>query len=147
MEQFIREGNAIYIGGNPNDAETSDGVNISHVGGWMSPGEHTMVVAQCFGFQFFIFKGTNAFEKIYPKFIEWQEKLYNCSKTEDRREYKTIHYAAEIDLENLTIGIVIHYVSPDEIRRYIANEKEKSYDEGYNEHKRQLREIFGFSKR
>lgn len=143
MEHFIRENSVIYIGGDKSDYDKLGCVNISHLGFGMSQREHMYAIAYCFGITFILFKGSNAFQVIYPKFIEWQEKLYGCNKSESKECYKTLYDAAKTDMENLTISMAVNYVSAEDIRNYISKEKEKSYNEGYAEHKRQLREVFG----
>ena len=40
----------------------------------------------------------------------------------------------------------MEYVNPEDIRNYISKEKEKSYNEGYDEYRKRLREVFGLSK-
>ena len=141
MDQIIRDNYIIYIGGNQTDYKNLSGVNITHLGNRMSPKEHRFAIVYCFGIEFILYKGSVAFETIYNTFIKWQEKLYYCS---DREEYKKTYNDAKIDLENLTITVAINYVSAEDIRNYIVMEKEKSYREGYNKHKKELREVFGF---
>lgn len=144
MDQFVRDGYIIYIGGNQSDYKNFSGVNITHLGDGMLPKEHRFAIAYCFGIQFILYKGSDAFETIYNEFIKWQEELYACCCS--REEYKEIYDAAKIDLENLTITMAINYVSAEDIRNYIAREKEKSYKEGYDKHKRELRVVFGLEK-
>lgn len=143
MELFIREKETIYIGGNKSDFDKFDGVNISHLGFGMTECEHMYVIDYCFGIEFVIFKNSNEFEKIYHKFMEWQEKLYSCGRSNSRESYRTIYNTAKTDLENIITSIAINYVDSKDICNYISKEKEKSYNEGYAEHKKQLRMVFG----
>ena len=148
MEQFVREDNTIYIGGSKTDCGTG-GVNIDHLGYGMSVLEHRYIIMRCFGIEFIIFKGSKTFDIIYPKFIEFQEKLYSLNKTKtdiEKYYYKSVYNTYKNDLEILAISISINYVNPEDILNYISKEKKKSYDEGYAEHKRQLREVFGLQK-
>lgn len=156
MGDFIRESvrvagrqeEIIYIGGNKSDLDKfkHNAVNISHLGFGMTEHEHKYVIAYCFGITFYIFKGSNEFEAIYHKFIEWQEKLYNCQKSNLRENYNTIRDMAKANMENIITSIAIKHVNSEDICNYISEQKAKSYKEGYEEHKKQLRIIFGLER-
>lgn len=147
MEQFVRENDTIYIGGNKIDLDGAAGVNINHLEYGMIQGEHKYIVATYFGIQFIIFKGSKLFDLIYPKFISIKEKLNNLRNSDVGRYcYEPAYNTAKSDLELIVIDIAMEYVNPEDIRNYIAKEKEKSYNEGYDEHRKRLREVFGLSK-
>lgn len=149
MEQFVRENNTIYIGGDKTNLNGAHGVNIDNLGYGMSVGDHNIIIMRCFGIEFIIFKESKTFKSIYPKFIEFQEKLYSLNKNKTdvgKYYYKSVYNTYKNDLEILSICIAINYANPEDILNYISKEKEKSYNEGYAEHKRQLREVFGLSK-
>ncbi len=157
MGNFIRESisvagrqeEMIYIGGTQSDIEKLKygAVNITHLGFGMTKHEHMYVIAYCFDITFYIFKGTNEFETIYHKFIEWQEKLYSYQRESISSEsYDKIRDTAKAELENIITGIAINYVNSEDICNYIHTQKAKSYKEGYEEHKKQLRIIFGLER-
>lgn len=144
MEQFVRENDTIYIGGSKTDLNGTAGVNIDHLGYGISQAEHNYIVMSYFGIQFIIFKGSKLFNLVYPKFISIKEKLDNLRNSDIGRYcYEPAYNAAKSDLELVVIDIAMEYVNPEDIRNYIVKEKEKSYNEGYSEHKKKLREVFG----
>ena len=111
----------------------------------MSKREYTYIIMMCFDIRFIIFKGTGLFDVIHSKFTEIQEKLYDLNKG-DRYVYDQVFKSAKSGFERISISVAMEYVNTEDIRNYISKEKEKSYNEGYDEHRKRLREVFGLSK-
>ena len=143
MSQFSRRGNTIYVGGTHFEWENCWGVNISSLGHSMCKEPHQYILVKCFGVEIIIFKGTEEFEMLYPKFMEWQNKIYD-SYRDDRIDSEKVMMQAKEDMTIRAIEIGINYVKPKDIYDFIITTTNTSYAEGYEAHKTQLKNLLGF---
>lgn len=139
----------IFIGGNLEDYNTCSvslngirGLNNVYygIGAKHGPDPQYITIESSFGKRVIIFKGCAQFLELREEIERIREGFPKDADHYTRSKYTTENTNRIVDAAN---SMARPYCSGTEIRELIERIKKEAYEEGYNEHKRRLRVIFG----